>query len=294
MTKLYIIGNGFDLWHELPTSYDLFYEFAKSTLDELESYFCIDITQSGPWCDFENCLGTFNWKLFYDAHDYTDVTAESFRPSESFGLVDDLIEQADHLVCAIKECFHAWIEEIDVALAKKKMTAFYNNDLFLTFNYTSTLELVYGVNSDKIVHIHGRSDAFDDLIFGHRKTMTENPELDENGNSNRTMFSDAESAAKLPFYAFQKPVDKVIAKNSSFFQSLSGISTVSVIGHSLNEIDLPYFKAVARNAKSAKWVIYFHKPEDEDYHIEQLLKCGVQRGKIAICTYSELQAAKYL
>lgn len=58
MTKLYIIGNGFDLWHKLPTSYDLFYDFAKDTLDELESYFYIDTTQGGPWSDFENCLGT--------------------------------------------------------------------------------------------------------------------------------------------------------------------------------------------------------------------------------------------
>ena len=57
MTKLYIIGNGFDLWQGLPTSYDLFYEYAKETLDELESYFHIDTAQSGPWYDFENSLG---------------------------------------------------------------------------------------------------------------------------------------------------------------------------------------------------------------------------------------------
>lgn len=32
---------------------------------------------------------------------------------------------------------------------------------------------------------------------------------DDNGDSNRTMFSDAEGAAKNPFYALQKPVSEV-------------------------------------------------------------------------------------
>lgn len=114
MTTLYIIGNGFDLWHELPTSYDLFYKYAKETLDELESYYCINTVQSGPWNDFEDSLGTFDWGLFYEAHDNTDITAEDFRPSEAFGLEDDLTDQADDLVNNIKERFHDWINGIDV------------------------------------------------------------------------------------------------------------------------------------------------------------------------------------
>lgn len=33
MAKLYMIGNGFDLWHGLPTGYDRFYAFAKEMID---------------------------------------------------------------------------------------------------------------------------------------------------------------------------------------------------------------------------------------------------------------------
>ena len=39
MTTLYIIGNGFDLYHGLPTSYTDFYEFGKKLLDEIEDVF---------------------------------------------------------------------------------------------------------------------------------------------------------------------------------------------------------------------------------------------------------------
>ncbi len=71
MTTLYIIGNGFDLRHGLPTGPGCFYEFAKDVLDELEWFFYIDITKDGPWYHFEKSLGTFDWRMFYDAHDHT-------------------------------------------------------------------------------------------------------------------------------------------------------------------------------------------------------------------------------
>lgn len=287
MTTLYIIGNGFDLLHGLPTRYDHFYEFAKDTLDELESYFHIDVAQGGPWHDFENSLGTFDGELFYEAHDNSDVAAEDFRTSEADSLKDELTEQADNLVDTIRELFHAWIEGIDISVVSKKMQ-FDLNDRFLTFNYTSTLQLVYGIDVDNIFHIHGRSDDFDELVFGHRETMEEKPELDENGDSNRTLFSDAESASEYPFYAFQKPVDDLIAKNREYFESLRDITEIRVLGHSLNEIDLPYIKKVAQSVFGSKWSVYYHESKDEAHHVQQLLRCDVQMEDISTYTDADL------
>lgn len=290
MSRLNIIGNGFDLWHGLPTSYDLFYAFAKDTLDELESFYLIGTAQNGPWSDFESSLGKFDWQLFYEAHDHTDITAENFRPSEAYGLEDDLTEQADAIVDGIKERFHDWIEEIDISLASKK-TLFSGTDFFLSFNYTSTLQLVYGIDSVNIAHIHGRSDAYDELIFGHGETREEEPERDEHGDSNRTMFSDAEGAAKYPFYALQKPVSDVIKNNRAFFDSLGDYSTISIIGHSLNDIDLPYFEEIAKNTNNAKWEIYCYRIEDRDHYLQQLVKCGADSKDITIETYDKLPTA---
>lgn len=244
MTTLYVIGNGFDLWHGLPTSYDQFYEFARVTLDEAEAYYYFDLAQTGPWCDFENSLGRFDWRLFYEAHDNTDVTAEKFRPSEIYGLEDDLTEQSDSHVNAIRECFREWIDGIDISVAKKKMI-FAPDDRFFTFNYTSTLQSAYGIEDEKVFHIHGRSDRFDELVFGHGESKEEDPELDENGESNRTMFSDAQGAAMYPFYAFQKPVDKVLERNRLWFEFQRDVTDIIVIGHSFNKIDLPYFNKLA-------------------------------------------------
>lgn len=288
MAKLYIIGNGFDLWHGLPTGYDRFYVFAKEMLDELENYYSFDVAHVGLWCDFENSLGRFDWRSFYEAHDNTDVTAESFSRSKVYGLEDDLTEQADHLVEAIRESFREWIEGIDISVAEKKL-AFPEDAGFITFNYTSTLQSIYGISDEKVFHVHGRADKFDALIFGHGETMDEEPELDENGDSNRTMFSDAEGAAKYPFYALRKPVGEVIEKNRNLFDSVGHISEIIVVGHSLNTIDLPYFSKLAACAPNAQWLVCCYDVADEVHHVEELVNCDVRRESIRTCTYADLQ-----
>ncbi len=287
MTTLYIIGNGFDLWHELPTSYDHFYQFAKDVLEELEPYYEVDAVQGRLWCDFEKSLGFFNWSQFYEFYDHTDVTSEDFRPSEAFGLEDELTEEAEHLVKKIRDCFHAWIDDIDVSSAKRKMR-FAPSSRFLTFNYTATLQSVYGVDDDNVFHIHGKSDRLDELIFGHREAMEEEPELDENDDNNRTIFSDAEGAAKYPFYALQKPVDEIIQKNREYFESLHGITDVMVIGHSLNNVDLPYFRELAQNMVGSRWFVYCYKDEEKAGCFQQLLNCDIREENIHMCMYSDI------
>lgn len=287
MTTLYVLGNGFDLWHGLPTGYDQFYVFGKDILDGIEEYYSFDVAQKGPWSDFENSLGRFDWRSFYEAHDNTDVSAEDFRKGEVYAFEDDLTEQADSHVTLLRERFHEWIGQIDFSVATKKID-FGDDDRFFTFNYTSTLQSIYGIQDERVFHIHGRSDTFDDLVFGHGESREEEAELDENGDSNRTMFSDAEDAAKYPFYAFRKPVDEVLKKNGHRFESQRDVSNVVVIGHSLNEIDLPYFRRLSDCAKGARWRISYYKRAEKKHHIQQLVKCGIPARRIHAYAYSDL------
>ncbi|CAG37068.1 hypothetical protein DP2339 [Desulfotalea psychrophila LSv54] len=98
MEILYVIGNGFDLWHGLPTKYTDFYAFSETHLDELEQYLCFDIITENPWNNFEVVLGKFDWEIFYNNHNFIDVSDDSFKPSMAYGLEDDIKEQADNLV----------------------------------------------------------------------------------------------------------------------------------------------------------------------------------------------------
>lgn len=288
MPKLYVIGDGFDLWHDLPTKYSQFYQFAKKPLDELENYYVLDLTHGGPWHDFENSLASFHWREFYAAHNHINVDSESFRPSFVYGLEDDLAEHADNHVEAIKECFREWVDGINVSVAERRLV-FAEDAQFITFNYTSTLQSIYGIDDDRILHIHGKTGTFEDIIFGHGETMVEEPQLDEQGDSNRTMFSDAEGAAKYPFHALKKPVTDVLEMHYSFFNSLEYTREIIVIGHSFNKIDLPYFKNLAESAPNSKWMICCYCVDEEEHHVQKLIECGVPLEHIRVCSYQDLK-----
>jgi hypothetical protein len=287
MTTLYIIGNGFDLWHDLPTSYSQFYEFAQSTLDELENYYSFDLHDHEPWHDFENALGAFCWEDFFDFHNEVDIQAEDFRPSFVYGLEDELTEQTDIHVSTVKETFIGWVNQIDVTRASEKIT-FPENAHFITFNYTSTLQLIYGIEDESVFHIHGRAETNDDLIFGHGENIVEIPEVDEDGESTRSMFSDAKSAARYPLHALKKPVDDVLEQNSSYFEELGDVTEVVIIGHSLNAIDLPYFRRIANGTEGARWKVCCYTDEERTEHAQALIGCGISQDQIEICKYDEL------
>jgi hypothetical protein len=287
MEILYIIGNGFDLWHGLPTKYTDFYAFAACHLDELEQYLILEPSSETPWNNFEANLGKFDGSIFYDTHNFIDVSDESFKPSMAYGLEDDLTEQADNLVDSIQSQFYEWIESIPIEDAEAKF-GFRLPGRFISFNYTSLLQTVYKIPDDLVFHIHGSVNKYDDLIFGHGESIEEVTELDENRDSNRTIFTDAQGAAKYPFYAFQKPVDDILNRNLGYFESLNSVDVVVVIGHSFNEIDIPYIKKISTVAWGSKWVVSQYSESEGKSHVRQLGKCGVSSDKITLCSINDI------
>jgi len=287
LNTLYILGNGFDLWHGLPTSYREFYEFDNKPLDEMENYYLFELHNHELWHDFENALGAFDSDNFYDYYNEVNVSSDHFRPKHVYGLEDELTEQTDIHVTTIKETFISWVNQIDVSLAQKKMI-FPKNSQFITFNYTSTLQSIYEIEDSRVFHIHGRAETYDDLIFGHGENITEPPELDEDGESTRDMFSDARSASRYPLYALKKPVDDILKNNEEYFNQINNIDKVVIIGHSLNTIDQPYFHRIAKCLPNARWKVCCFTEEDEDSHTQSLINCGVNKDVIDVIAYADL------
>jgi hypothetical protein len=288
MNTLYIIGNGFDLWHGLPTSYGEFYEFSRNILTELETYYSFDSNDNTPWHDFENALGAYDPDLFFDFYNEVDVTSDDFRPKDLYGLEDELTEQTDIHVSTIRETFIDWINQIDISPAKQQMS-FPKDAQFITFNYTSTLQSIYEIETSRVLHIHGRAETLDELIFGHGENIVEPPEFDEDGENTHDMFSDAQGAARYPLYALKKPVDTVLARNEHYFQQINNIDQIVVIGHSLNKIDHPYFSRIANCAPNAHWTLCCYTEDEEETHTRNLIECGVQPDNINVITYDDLQ-----
>lgn len=153
---------------------------------------------------------------------------------------------------------------------------FPENSTFISFNYTLLLEEIYKIEPERIVHIHGDiNNDWAEIIFGHNKTMEEIPELDENGDSNRTIFTDSENAAKIPFYRFYKPVEDIIEKNAKTFDLMTTIKKINILGHSLNAIDIPYFKQIHKRSEYADWNVSYHNIDEKRKHFSTLIQIGI-------------------
>ena len=84
--------------------------------------------------------------------------------------MDDYWEEEYQFIEKLNHFVWKWAKQIRLSKAYPQKTCFIQNteDYFLTFNYTSVLERVYQISSDRVCHIHG----------GLTPYCKENPSLD--------------------------------------------------------------------------------------------------------------------
>lgn len=149
-SKLVIIGNGFDLCHDLKTNYKDFLESKycsdklKKGLSEIENYVKTKQTKGNEginlWTDMEY--------MYYQA--MVSIDEEDFAKVENFNRI-------------IEEFKMEFIQYLDNYLQYDKVKK-YNDlqlllneaDWILDFNYTNTIEAVYGISDPKKhIKVHG-------------------------------------------------------------------------------------------------------------------------------------------
>lgn len=289
MKHLYIIGNGFDCHHRINSSYKDFYKFLSEyhadLLCEVDDAF--ENCDSEWWGDFENKLGELN------VYSVARKIASENRPDLLSDHCDRTWEDAEIetgnklevLFERIKETFHEWIMQLNKPVAELSLKIETINSVFLTFNYTKTLENLYGINPKKILHIHGCVDDLEvghseNFILGHGKDRKDILALNENeevrisdGLSDEEVqnyleelacnveFHEqlARDAAVSQLCGLRKPVDAIIQEKQTFFNSLTDIDVVHIYGFSFSPIDEPYIKIIASKFKSAEWEISDYK-----------------------------------
>jgi hypothetical protein len=285
-TKLYIIGNGFDLFHDLPTKYEDFRAYIlrnKAELqDQFESYFDLSSQDDSQWNNFEQDLATFSSDTFLDHHNFVDEMSDDFERKDVYGLEDEMSNETDRLVSDIKEHFEKWIAEIELCNVNPKIVLD-PKAKFLTFNYTLTLEQIYTIPKNNIFHIHGSVDMpSESLIFGHCQDRSK---YDSNEFEYHP-FSTAEEYSRYPIHAFQKPVKEIITKHKEYFNNLKNVEEIFTIGHSLNVVDLPYIKEIITNCPNAKWIILSNPNRSPLNKMKILIDLGIKKEDITTETYA--------
>lgn len=283
MTTLYIIGNGFDLYHGLHTSYSDFHDFLSchgegDLIDKMERYWGHSELLQGRcchtlWSDLEKALGEYNVKYIMDDM-FEGHTLDIDHIASSIGEVDaEVAENFVPLRERLNEQFSSWVRSMDFSrISRKSLYGFDPSGLFLVFNYTSTLEKVYGVSSSQVLHIHGDAgNLADELIVGHDKLYKEVPQEDD--FYDRTEYQHQIASVINGLY---KDTVKIISRHQEFFSQLSSIDTVVVYGHSIADVDLPYFQEIQKNIQpNATWHISYHGDSIPDDIKEGVLKLGI-------------------
>jgi hypothetical protein len=287
-TTLYVVGNGFDLHHGIPSAYKDFGGFVKAYDRELygliEMYFAVD---DEFWSDFEARLAEFdddalieessNFLVSYGAEDWSDSAHHDYQVE-----VDRVVRA---LSVGLKAAFAQWIRRLaipDPSAIPLKLLRLDTGATFLTFNYTASLTAIYGIGRSRVVHIHGDAAAADaELILGHAWAP------DHRGTSEDTEDADtrvAEGNLIIDRYFEQtfKPTAQIIAAHRSFFEGLRGTQQVIVMGHRIADVDLPSFEEVVRHVDAAntRWRISYYRDSDIPDLRLQFGKLGVPENLV--------------
>ena len=287
---LYIIGNGFDIHHGINSRFSDYRKWLENNYsdlyDTLIEYYQ-DATLDKWWNDFENHLAEFdvlNYALRIGFENQPDFASENFRECDRYVAQLKAEKNFSMFTEEIRVSLYKWISQLPMP---QEPNVKINKDYsyFLTFNYTHTLEDVYHIPSTKILHIHGSLEEEGTIIYGHgtdrdiiqkrvddyfhKVPSTEHLSEDEyyeiiNDYEIEHSTQLAIEATLLGVISMKKNVKELIIKNSSFFQSISGIERVYVYGFSFSSTDLPYLEEIIRQIKTeTHWVISYYSQEDK-------------------------------
>lgn len=299
--QLFIIGNGFDLAHGLPTRYWDFRTYLKQMYPEFlysfeEEYYIYpsggdETKKSMLWNDLETNLANISEEVIIEQAVSVDMGLEC----GDVGIEDTLyyhFSDKYEYISLMAKYIKQWVRTIRIRdlPIKTSLINKSNNELYITFNYTGVLERVYEIDENKIIHIHGSLRQRDgDPVLGH-------------GNKDKIEgIRQKRYKAEEIFYEKEISICRVIEdyynhtyKNISryipklFLLSNKNIREISVIGHSLSGVDIPYFRIIDNITQSvAKWKIYYHSYEDVERMKSSLSESGIDTKRIEMFSTQE-------
>jgi hypothetical protein len=282
-TSIFIIGNGFDLMHEVSSSYYNFRDFLgrnNSLRNALENY----IKRDDLWADFEESLAHLDDNAMLrttndmvDIYDVKPQFDEDSLAANFFMAAEAAIGPAQTIMRELPGEFKDWASTLKKFNSAKPLADILSNESkFINFNYTEFLETIYGIPKKNIWYIHGdRRDKNKELILGHapesefeRKDNTGKFDRNSSKIKNQTAYDLRETAGYglIEYYdATTKKSADVIKDNKDKFENFRYIENVVVIGHSLSQVDYPYFKEIIKhnqNAADINWHISWYSSGD--------------------------------
>jgi hypothetical protein len=257
MRKLIIVGNGFDIYHDLRTKYEHFGQYIED--HESELFYLLENLYDVPnlWSDFESNLSALNLQYLIEesSEGVGDEDDEHPMRSEAF-IMDSANDKIDKLTNGLRDALCDWIMGIEYDKTNgNRFTCFSKNDDFITFNYSQTLEYVYGINVNSIIYLHNKAvgyigshndDNHSDIVIGHNVKEHYDKQYRSQGNIGiKELFcEDAFEESKRYYSELFKDTKSNFPKLERIIKNAKNYNEIYILGHSLSDVDIEYFKYI--------------------------------------------------
>ncbi|WP_432356983.1 AbiH family protein [Sporosarcina sp. UB5] len=301
---LNVIGNGFDLMHGVKSSY---YNFRDSLGKNNSLRFALEtyLNVEDVWADFEDALAHINSGAMFEVIDMWLGAFDAYNPdaqaADFFVAVDAATGPSQTITNDLPRRFRMWVESLKLPdMTYRPLNGVIRNSNTLNFNYTEFIEELYGVEKENVCYIHGcrRKEKYhpkDKLILGHvpgagDDDLVGDYKLPKYKNSRKRERGEAAidtASRNLSWYDEEttKNCKEIIKNNKEFFDGLSDVSRIIIVGHSLSPVDWDYFKKIInvnKNKKNIEWFISCHSARNIESIKMFADAMGIKVGQITL------------
>ncbi|MBR9841153.1 MAG: hypothetical protein GYB50_25220 [Rhodobacteraceae bacterium] len=297
MTKLFIIGNGFDIHHGIKSRYTDFAswlevvdrEVHRAVEEFLPTWVDAEGNEQNAWSDLENNLEYFDTDqlLDYGSNFLPSYGADDWSDSGHHDFEYELDRVIRALSVGLHRNFVRWLNTLEMPSQKLfPVRSIDPRAKFLNFNYTPTVQVLYGAAN--VLHIHGSlADTTSDIVLGHGWTPGNEDRwearIDEDTD---TRVAGGYRLIDEYFRDTFKPTAEIIRRNRAFFTGLNDVTEVYILGHGLAQVDAPYFAEILEHlSDDVDWIISYYGGDREREKIEAAaIEIGVptERARFAL------------
>lgn len=284
--KLFIIGNGFDLAHNLPTRFDPNFKNIARRYEQDNFWDLYQSCEYDIWSNFENLLGCPDFNTLVEI--FNGYTPDYYSDRESDR--DGIIYQVD-LNGNLQDALYEFADKAEASLCNIQANNFIEQILdskgyYINFNYTHTLEEIYRIPCEQILHIHGEAGKGNlKLGYPKGKFTPEKYSYDARGKGSGpyTEIEIEEYINGIEDHYVRAAYRELIDKCKSFYKEIETsllenfldknqckIEEIIVYGHSC-AIDFDYFSYLNTRYSNAYWKFYV-KGKDQERDVRCLIE----------------------
>ena len=277
LKHLYVIGNGFDIFTGLRTRYlDFRWWLENNYIFVYEALTAIYDADGEWWNEFESQLGKLNIEKYIADYTprYMNVAdlIHNIRKKREFEKKNNLphnvlfvspcSSRLKGLLDILHFCFEKWVQSEMKCITNPHYTHIEREQsFFINFNYTDTIELLYNIPEERVLHIHGRATKHESLVFGHNTHLFGTEKTGYEGEKISEILNQYE---KNPYMYIPKDLT----------EKIKNVNHIHVLGFSFSDIDLPYMDWILENTGiNCKWEISWYSEKDRKRINSFLIDC---------------------